>query len=839
VRVIRLLALRRLRLQPLRGLLAAAVVGGGTSLVVTILVLGGSLTASVNEAARNLAGPAPLRVLGPVQRGGLDEADIARVAGTDGVEAVVPLIQSISVVDRRGDGDELPVTVLGFDCSVQEIFGELAEGCSDEVLAGVTSPLVGQALADELEPGAAVHTSLGRVPLADAIALPALDRINDGRVVAFPMPLADAHLGRDGRVDVAYVLTDPGAGAAEVQSRIEDRLPQDFAVLDVLDPPPVVGVVFATFLPLLTVIALLTLGIGGVLVRNSITLSLEERRRQTAIVGALGGSRRLLIGGTVAEVVVLGAVGGLLGVAAGIALAGPVSGGLDDLLRDVAGIPLEITVPGSAVLVGVGLGVGVAVLSAVAPARRAVRIDVAAELASRGRREETASATSARRVLAAMAVIGLGVAITGYASHEAGIDQTRATLAPVGFLTCAVGAVATVAVAVPHLLALGERRLRFRRASTRLALSNLRREPRRSAVMAVALGFAMGVGFITASFKASITEAISDTLNGNLVGVTVSSIDPNNSALNEARLGPEVLDALADLPGVASVERSAYAVLGNEAGELIGVQAFTEVWDGLDEAVGTFTEAGLAEGRVTIGPALARAEGLRPGEDLVLSTPGGQVELPIMAVMYDGNFGGRNVGMDFELMTRLYGEQSPVSVIANPEPGVSEAALRATIEEADLEPGLYIESPDDVVARNAEEVAQQLSTFDAIQRGLLVMSFVAVLSTLLLVGIQRQREFGMLAAVGMTPRELRWMVLAEAGIVAVVGVLVTGVGALIQYWALNEIVPVIVGYRDPFVTDPGAYVLYSAVAVATALVAALYPARRAARVEVLEALRYE
>jgi putative ABC transport system permease protein len=394
-------------------------------------------------------------------------------------------------------------------------------------------------------------------------------------------------------------------------------------------------------------------------------------------------------------------------------------------------------------------------------------------------------------------------------------------------------------VAVPHLLALGERRLRFRRASTRLALSNLRREPRRSAVMAVALGFAMGVGFITASFKASITEAISDTLNGNLVGVTVSSIDPNNSALNEARLGPEVLEELADLPGVASVERAAYTVLGNEAGELIGVQAFTEVWDGLDEAVGTFTEAGLAEGKVTIGPALARAEGLRPGEDLVLSTPDGQVELPIMAVMYDGNFGGRNVGMDFELMTRLYGDQSPVSVIANPEPGVSEAALRATIEEADLEPGLYIESPDDVVARNAEEVAQQLSTFDAIQRGLLVMSFVAVLSTLLLVGIQRQREFGMLAAVGMTPRELRWMVLAEAGIVAVVGVLVTGVGALIQYWALNEIVPVIVGYRDPFVTDPGAYVLYSAVAVATALVAALYPARRAARVEVLEALRYE
>jgi putative ABC transport system permease protein len=170
---------------------------------------------------------------------------------------------------------------------------------------------------------------------------------------------------------------------------------------------------------------------------------------------------------------------------------------------------------------------------------------------------------------------------------------------------------------------------------------------------------------------------------------------------------------------------------------------------------------------------------------------------------------------------------------------VNEAELLATIRGADLDPDLEIEGKQAVIDRNAEEVSTQLSTFDAIQRGLLAMSFVAVLSTLLLVGIQREKEFGMLAAVGMTPRELRRMVLTEAGMVAGLGVLATGVGALVMYWSLNSIVPVIIGYKDPFVVDGAAFFRYSAIAIVTALLAALYPSRRAGKVEVLEALRYE
>jgi putative ABC transport system permease protein len=842
VRVLRLLALRRLRLQPLRALLAAVVVGGGTSLLVTILVLTTSLTGSVNDAARALAGPAPLRVLGPLQRGGVSPEDLAAIRGADGVAAVVPLIQSITEVDpggRAGRDDEIPVTILGFDCNVQELFGELDQPCDQTALAASRTPLLGAKLAQRLHDGAAVRTNLGRLPLGDAVGLPALDRINDGDVVALPMPLALQQLGRGDRVDVAYVIPDTGASVAAVRAAVQDRLPEDHRVLDALDPPPAVGVVLSTFVPLFTIIALLTLGIGAVLVRNSVTLSLEERRRQTAIVGALGGSRGLLVGGTLAEVGVLGAVGGALGVVIAVVLAHPVGSGIDEILRDVAGVPLHITVPGTAVAAGILLGVLVALGSALGPARRAVKIDVAAELASRGRREESLSATSPWRLLGGLLLLLGGAALAHIGAIDAGIERWRSQLAPVGFLVAAIGAVLLVAVAVPMLLAVLERRLPFRRAPARLALSNLRREPRRSAVMAVALGFAMGVGFITSSFKASVTEAITESLDQHLTGVEVSSIDPSNSAANEARLGPDLLARLGRLPGVASISTQGYVILGNQAGDLLGVQAFTDVWSDQSVAAGRYSKAGLDAGKVAIGPALARSRHLRPGDDLVLATPTGRVRLPIMSVMYDGSFAGRNVLMSYEQLVRLYGPQQPVSVVVERQPGVDEAELIATIRRAQLDPHLHIEGHQAVVDRNADQVKAQLSTFDAIQRGLLAMSFVAVLSTLLLVGVQRQRELGMLAAVGMTPPELRRMVLGEAAWVAVLGVVVTGGAALVMYFALNSIVPVIIGYRDPFVVDGGAYVVYSLVAVASAVLAALYPAHRAAKVEVLEALRYE
>ena len=136
-------------------------------------------------------------------------------------------------------------------------------------------------------------------------------------------------------------------------------------------------------------------------------------------------------------------------------------------------------------------------------------------------------------------------------------------------------------------------------------------------------------------------------------------------------------------------------------------------------------------------------------------------------------------------------------------------------------------------------VERQLASFWTLQRGLLVVSFVAVLSTLLLVGIQRRRELAVLGAVGMEPAVLARMVLAEAGLVGLLGVGLTATGGFVMLWALNRVAPLLIGYVNPLAPDWWSLVVWGGVSTLVAVLAAVWPARRAARTEIVPALQYD
>jgi putative ABC transport system permease protein len=210
-----------------------------------------------------------------------------------------------------------------------------------------------------------------------------------------------------------------------------------------------------------------------------------------------------------------------------------------------------------------------------------------------------------------------------------------------------------------------------------------------------------------------------------------------------------------------------------------------------------------------------------------------------MGVIQDGDFGGRGITMSLPLLERLYGPQAPTDVEVRPEPGVTPDELARRIRAADLYPDLQIDTPRELAVKTADDVNQLLSPLWVIQRALLLVSFIAVLSTLLLVGAQRRRELGMLAAVGMQPRELSTMVFTEAGAVGVAGsalALLAGLGICI---GLMAIIPIVVGFKGALQFEFPAFPIYATVAVAVVGAAAAWPAWRTSRVEVLDAIRYE
>jgi putative ABC transport system permease protein len=371
-------------------------------------------------------------------------------------------------------------------------------------------------------------------------------------------------------------------------------------------------------------------------------------------------------------------------------------------------------------------------------------------------------------------------------------------------------------------------------------VANLVRDPGRTAVMTIAVGSAVAVAFLVASSRISIHDAIAHGIAvGNPREVQVSTLAPDNTINIDAKPSAALVARLAATPGVSSIDRNVAMLTGHTNAGLIGVSAYDRPWLPFPLIAGTKDRASYERGNVLVGAGLARAHHLRPGSRLRLDTPTGYAFVTVGGIWGNGNFNGRVVDMPMALLERLYGPQPADAVGVIAAPGQSVTGLAHRIRAANLDPGLRIDTPAQLVARVSNDVSRQLAPFDALQRGLLVVAFVAVLSTLLLVGVQRHRELGLLAAVGMEPSQLSFMTLAEAAAVGVIAVLLSVVGAAGMTVAFYFVVPIIVGFHDPLRFSFGSLAVSGPAAIIVVMAAAALPAWRTSRLEVLEALQYE
>lgn len=535
----------------------------------------------------------------------------------------------------------------------------------------------------------------------------------------------------------------------------------------------------------------------------------------------------------------LGLIGGLLGAAGGVLVATPILNTLEDFTQKTAGISLHVVVQRSTIVIAALLGVAVGALAAVRPVRQSLRVDVAAELSNRDAREEAAPANLVRRAVAWATVAVVGLDVCALAAHKGSLEPWQAQVGPLAFVLGTVAVLLLGSALGPLAITFIAARVHPRRGAIRLAFANLAAEPARTSVMVIALSTALGTAVVTASFNQSINHAITENLTRNMRGVQVSAYDEGNTANLDAALSEVVVAKIAALPGVARINRASWLTVGSSTDDLVAVTAFEDLW--LDAPVyeGSKDRTRFDTGMALIGPALARSKDLRSGKTLSLATPTGTVGIPVLGVIDDGDFGGSAAIIPYDLLVELYGPQPAGVITVDPKPGVSAADLLKEIKDARLGPDVFVKSAQEVADESARQVASQLSTFWVLQRALLLMAFVAVLSTLLLVGIQRRRQLGLLAAVGMTPREIASMVLAEAGIVGVVAVVLGAPMSIVMFGGLLLVGPIVIGYHDPFVVDVAAMAVYAVVTLVVAVAGAWWPARRSARVEVLDALRYE
>lgn len=843
IRALRLLYLRSLARLQLRTIMAVVAVAAGSSLALSVVVVRSSVSWSLASVGTRLAGPAPLRVVGATSAGGLEQGVEDVVARTPGVAAAVPVVQVSTVVHTAG-GHNRFVVALGVDCRAEALIGQRA--CAEAVPSTTASnpgspPLMATSalMGRMLGPSSWMETATGVVPVSGALRVSSLDQLNGGSVVVMPLGDAQALFARGGRLDAIYVLPLPSVPVSVLQARLAQAVGPQNAVLSAAEPPPEVGAALAGITPLLTILAVLAAVIAGVLVYNVVSLSLEERRRDHALAAALGAAPSLLVAGPLTQAAIIGAVGGIVGAAGGGLLAAPSVHSLSTLSSHAVGIPVAVHTTAGTYLAGLALGLLIGVVAAARPVRRAMRSDVVAEISGRDRREEAGRALSVGKALAIAAVALGALGVEWVAQRHGALVAWEVGLVTLAFLVCVTASVVIVGYWTPLTLSLLVRRVR--RGTMRLAVANVVRQPGRSGVVAVAVAASVGVAFMTASYDVSIHDGIAHGVLSGSTGhsVLVTTVADNSADNADARIPMSAVTALARLPGVARVELYDVAVSGNRPANLVLAETATDFSSAPTVIEGRPDLASYRAGEVMVGPGLARRDHLGPGSALRLDTPTGLVALTVQAVWHNGDFGGDNMTMTPARFGAVFGPQLPSALWLVAAPGFDVGRLRAEAAAAQLAPDLVYSTPQQLIARSSSSATSQLAPFWALQRALLLVAFVSVLSTLLLAGLQRRRELGLLAAAGLTPGEQFGVVVSEGLLVSATA---SGFGVVLGVVGMASLVlvtPLLVGYQDPYRLDLVAVALYVPVAVAVAMAASLWPAWRASRLAVVEALQYE
>ncbi|GAA2101695.1 FtsX-like permease family protein [Kitasatospora saccharophila] len=580
--------------------------------------------------------------------------------------------------------------------------------------------------------------------------------------------------------------------------------------------------------------AVLAAGVGGFLIVNTFSMLVTQRTREIGLLRAIGGSRSQVNRSVLIEGLILGVLGSTLGIAAGLGLAL----GMIQLMR-AAGMGLDTsleitwTVPAASYAVGVL----VTLLAAFVPARRASRITPMAALLDHAAPVEP----GANRVRAALGTAAGAIGATALVLAASSSGATGGMLILLGVLATLVGAVVLGPLLVSGLLRLlgGALPALFGPAG-RLAQRNVMRNPRRTgstaAALMIGLAVVIGASVVTSSMVSSMTEQIDGSVGADYV------VDGGQGTVSQA-----AVDAARKSPGLDHLTEEKH--LGARFTLPDGTQVLNRVTAAepgylrdfrLPIASGS-AEAAFAGDGLAIGQDFADAHHLKVGDPITVTysteTGAGQT-LKVAAVVETGNqlFDGQ-----FLTSIDTVGKAVDVAAVqdsalfAAAAPGTDKATVLADLQKSLADhPQLTVQDKAGYKTMIKDQVDQLLAMVYGLLGLTIVVAVLGVVNTLALSVIERTREIGLLRAIGLSRRQLRRVVRLESVVIALFGaVLGTALGL---GWGVTAR-SVLAGNGLTVLTVPtGTVITVLAGSVVIGLVAALVPAFRAARMNVLAAI---
>jgi putative ABC transport system permease protein len=661
------------------------------------------------------------------------------------------------------------------------------------------------------------------------------DSIGGSMVVDFTEPVAqELMLGAKGVYSSIDVTAAPGTSPAKLRDAVRAAVGDTYVVKTGKElQDDTVGEFrkgLAFFNNILLGFAGVALFVGVFLILNTFSIIVAQRTRELALMRAIGASRKQMIGAVLVEATVIGVVASALGLAAGVG----VGAGLAYLFGHMgsADLPLDsVGVPAAAVIGAFSVGILVTLVAALLPALRASRIPPVAAL----QEVATPDRPLTRVTVSGGLLSAVGAAILGYGLSGRAHDNTLWLILG-GVLVSFIGvALLTPLVARPVVSVLG--RLFSWSVPGKLGRLNSGRNPRRTAITAAALmvGLALitGVNVVLASATSSMRQLGDSQVKADLI------VSGDQTSPQPPTFDPAVLDRARQIPGVRDVSGE-YNDMAMVDGQPRGVAVVTD----LPAMAAMFplrpTEGSLAAlgaDQLVLDEKRAAELKLHAGSTMTVQFARGAPHTMTVAGIYAQNDVYRGMLVSASVIPDLRVAQ-PSRAYLRVGPGTSVTSVRAQVDQ------LLADSPEVTVSDRSGFIDQQSRQFDTVLTMIQILLALAILiavlgiiNTLALSVLERTRELGLLRAIGLGRAQVMRMITVESVVISVFGALLglavgSGLGAAVVRALKSE---GITSLALPW-SQMGTYLVLAAV---VGVVAAVLPAIRGARINVLNAIAHE
>jgi putative ABC transport system permease protein len=677
-----------------------------------------------------------------------------------------------------------------------------------------------------------------RLRISGIVKFGSVSTIGGATLAGFDLPTAQRLFGKEGKFDEIAVATAQGVSDSKLLAAIRKILPADTTVRTAQAQSREDSKETDSFISFLQKFLLgfggVALFVGSFVIANSLSITIAQRTREFATLRTIGASRGQVLRSVILEALVMGVLASVVGLFAGLALAK----GLFSLFTAV-GFTLPnngLTLETRTVVVALIVGIVVTLLASLRPAFRATRVPPIAAVREGATLPESRFARYRLPAAIVLTLLGFGGLLAGLFVPNLGTGQILLYLLGGALLVFFGIALLSVRLVGPFAWTLGWPATKIGAAAGALARDNSRRNPQRTASTASALMIGLAlvtlVSMLAAGIVSSFRGAVKDIWRNADYAITAQN--------NFSPIPIAAAQAVAKTPGVISVSnvRAGEALAYGHKIGITGVDPPASRVFNLDWKSGSASVlANLGDDGAFVDQDYAKSHHLEIGSPVPLTFADGTKELFNVKGIFDPPTGGSPFGRvtisaaSFDRHTNDPENLYSFVIMRGGQTAANQAALDRTLKQF----------PNAKAATRQKFIDNQISGLSSVLNILyvllalsVVVSLFGIVNTLVLTVFERTREIGMLRAIGMTRRQVRRMIRHESVITALIG---AAIGI-----ALGIVLASLLIARVDFIVlsvPVGQLILFAVAAIFVGIIAAIFPARRASRLNVLEALQYE